>query len=330
MIERRTIARGLGCFLLGLSILASAAARPAQAETYPDRPVKLILPLGAGGVGDITARILADKFTEKFGQRFFVENMPGAGGIVASRATISAAPDGYTLLLATGGIASSVPLYKKFPVDVLKDLAPVSALGYFDCLLVTSAASEYKTLDSFLKAAKASSGKLNIGTISAGGVQNLTANYFKQAAGIDVVVVTFKTTPDAILALLRGDVQMVIDFYAALKGNLDSGKLTAVAWAGPEPSPAIPDLKTAKAQGVTGFEANSWNSIYVKAGTPADIIAKLNKAMAEILADPAVKQKLLALGIDSKASTPEAMDTQMRGDIKKWAKVIDQAGIEKR
>ena len=172
--------------------------------------------------------------------------------------------------------------------------------------------------------------KLNIGTISAGGVQHLTANYFKQAAGIDVVVVPFKTTPDAIVALLRNDVHMVIDFYAALKGQVQSGTLKAVAWAGPTPSPALPDVKTAEAQGVKGFQANSWNSIYVKAGTPQPIIDALNKAVTKFVADPAVKTKLLDLGIDSKSSTPAAMGAQMRGDIKKWAEMIEKAGIEKR
>ncbi|MDO8877344.1 MAG: tripartite tricarboxylate transporter substrate-binding protein [Pseudolabrys sp.] len=322
--------RGLGFFVLAGALLICAGERQAVAQKYPEHPVKIVIPLGPGGVGDITARILAEKLGDKLGQRFVVENMPGAGGITAMRAIIAAPADGYSLLLATGGIASSIPLYKQFPVDVLNELVPVSSLGYFDCILATNGESEFKTLGDFLKAAKASPGKLNIGTISAGGVQHLTANYFKQAAGIDVVVVPFKTTPDAVIALLRNDVHMVIDFYAALKGNMQSGKLRAVAWAGPTPSPAMPELKTAEAQGVKGFQANSWNSIYVKAGTPPAVIETLNKAMHEILADPAIKAKLLDLGIDSKASTPAAMDAQMRGDIKKWAGVIEKAGIEKR
>lgn len=329
-MTKRMMAHGLGFFLLAGALLIGAGERPALAQKYPDHPVKIVIPLGPGGVGDITARILADKLSEKFGQRFVVENMAGPGGIAAMRAVTSQPADGYTLLLATGGIASSIPLFNQFPVDVLKELAPVTALGYFDCLFVTNAQSEFKTLGDFLTAAKASPGKLNIGTISAGGVQHLTANYFKQAAGIDVVVVPFKNTPDAIIALMRNDVNMVIDFYAALKGNVQSGTLRAVAWAGPTPSPAMPELKTAEAQGVKGFQANSWNSIYVKAGTPQPIIDTLNKAVADFVADPGVKAKLLDLGIDSKASTPAAMDAQMRDDIKKWAGVIDKAGIEKR
>lgn len=329
-MTKRMMLRGLGCLLLAGALLIVAGERQALAQKYPDHPVKIVIPLGPGGVGDITARILAEKLGEKLGQRFVVENIAGPGGIAAMRAVTAAPADGHTLMLMTGGIASSIPLFKQFPIDVLAELVPVTALGYFDCLLVTNSQSEFKTLDAFLTAAKANPGKLNIGTISAGGVQHLTANYFKQAAGVDVVVVPFKNTPDAIIALIRNDVNMVIDFYAALKGNVQGGTLSAVAWAGPTPSPAMPQVKTAEAQGVKGFQANSWNSIYVKTGTSPAIIETLNKAVAEIVADPAVKAKLLDLGIDSKASTPAAMDAQMRGDIKKWAGVIERAGIEKR
>jgi tripartite-type tricarboxylate transporter receptor subunit TctC len=329
-MTKQTMLRGLAFFVLAGALLIGAGERPALAQKYPDHPVKIVIPLGPGGVGDITARILADRLTDKMGQRFVVENMAGPGGIAAMRAVTSAQNDGHTLLLMTGGIASSIPLFNQFPVDVAKELMPVTAVGYFDCLLVTNGQSEYKTLGDFLTAAKASPGKLNIGTISAGGVQHLTANYFKQAAGIDVVVVPFKNTPDAIVALMRNDVNMVIDFYAALKGNVQGGTLRAVAWAGPTPSPAMPEVKTAEAQGVKGFQANSWNSIYVKAGTSPAIIEAINKAVSEVLADPDVKSKLLDLGIDSKSSTPAAMDAQLRDDIKKWAGVIDKAGIEKR
>ena len=317
-----------GLLLAGLSLLV-AATQPASAQNYPERPVRIVLPLGAGGVGDITARIVAERLGEKFGQRFIIENMPGVAGITAMRSVISQPNDGYTLMLNTGGIASSMPLFNKFPVDVLNDLTPVSSVGFFDCLLVTGDQSGFKTLGDFIAAAKAKPGVLNIGTISAGGAQNLTANYFKQAAGIDVVIIPFKTTPETIIALMRGDVHMVVDFYAALSGNLTDGKLRPLAWAGSQPSPALPNLKTADAQGVKNFDAVSWNAIYVKTGTPPAIVATLNKAIAEVLADPVVKKKLLDLGVDARSSTPAEIDAKMRSDITKWAKVIDGAGIPK-
>src|SRR4029078_10363104 len=153
---------------------------------------------------------------------------------------------------------------------------------------------------------------------------------FKQASGLDVVIVPFRTTPDAIVALMRNDVGMGIDFYAALKSGLEDNKLRAVAWTGPQPSPALPNVPTALGEGVKGFEAASWNAIYAQAGTPPEVLATLNKAMQEVLAEPDVKKRLLDLGIDSKASTPAEMDAQMRGDITKWTEVIARAAIEKR
>jgi len=310
----------LGCLVLG---------GPAAAQIYPERPVRIVLPLGPGGVGDISARIIADKLSDKFGKRFFIENMPSPDGIVAANTVINAPADGYTLMLLTGGIASSVPQYKQFPFD-LNALTPISSIGYFDPLMVVNAKSAFKTLDDFLMAVREKPGTLNVGTISAGGVQNLTANYFKQASGTDFVIVPFRTTPDTVVALMRNDVQMVIDFYAALKSGLDSGQLRAIAWAGPNRSPVLPDLPTAAEQGVKDFTAASWNSLYAKAGTQQSIIDTLNTALHDVLADPGVKARLLALGIDSKASTPTMMNAQLQDDIKKWAAVIERAGIEKK
>lgn len=316
-------------FIASAALGCAALSRSAWAQAYPDRPVRIVLPLGAGGVGDISARIIADKLSDKFGKRFIIENMPSPDGLVAGRTVLNAPADGYTLLLVTGGIASSVPQYKQFPLDI-GALAPISSIGYFDCLMVVHAKSQFQNLDDFLKAARAKPGTLNVGTISAGGVQNLTANYFKQASNANFVIVPFRTTPDTVVALMRDDVQMVIDFYAPLKSGIDSGQLRAVAWAGPKPSPALPKVATASEQGVKNFQATSWNSLYTRAGTPQTVIDTLNKALHEILADPDVKQRLLALGIDSRASTPAEMGKQFHDDVEQWAQVIDRAGLEKR
>ncbi len=315
--------------LLSMAALGSAAAGgPAFAAAYPTRPVRVIIPFGPGGVGDISIRIVADKLSDKFGKRFYIENMPSPDGIVAGRAVLSAPADGYTLLLVTGGTPASIALYNQFPLD-MKDFAPVSAMGFFDCLMVVNATSPYKSLSDFLAADRAKPGTLNVGTVTAGGLQNLTANYFKQASGANFVIVPFRTTPDATVALLRDDVQMVIDYYAALKPGLAGHQSRAIAWTGSTPSPALPDVKTAGEQGVKNFTASSWNSLYVKAGTPVDIITTLNTALHEVLADPDVKKKLLDLGVDSRASTPEEIDTRLHNDVKKWTEVIARAGIPK-
>lgn len=323
------VRRPLLAALLAATISALSPALAAQAQNYPNRPVRIILPFGAGGVADISSRVIADKLGEKLGQRFVVENMPGAGGITAARSALSATPDGYTLALLTNGTAISVPLFKSLPFDPLKDFVPISTFGYFDCLLIVNAASEFKTLADFVNAARAKPGVLNIGTINIGGTQNLTAELFKATAGIDVVIVPFRTSPEAVVALLRNDVHMMIDFYAALRPGLSDGKTRALAWSGPKRSPALPEIPTAQEAGVPGFEVTSWNALYAPAATPPEVIGTLNQALREILADADVRKRLLDLGIDSKAGSPAEMDAQMRADIKKWGAVIERAGIQK-
>ncbi len=314
--------------LLAMAAFGCAAPGPAVAQSYPSRPVRIIIPFGPGGVGDITIRIVAEKLSDSFGKRFIIENMPSPDGIVAGRTVLAAPADGYTLLLLTGGTAAALALYNKFPLDVFNDFTPISLVGQFDCLMVVSAQSEFHTLADILKAARAKPGALSVGTVTTGGVQSLATNYFKQASGIDFVIVPFRSTPDATVALLRNDVQMVIDFYAPLKPGLEGHQLRALAWTGLARSPALPEVETAREQGIK-FAASSWNSLYAKAGTPPEIVATLNKALHEALADAGVRKRLLELGVESKANTPAEMDAQLRADVKQWAEVIARAGIEK-
>jgi tripartite-type tricarboxylate transporter receptor subunit TctC len=314
--------------LLGLAALG-AAPGVAFAQAYPSRPVRIIIPFGPGGVGDISIRIVAEKVGDIFGRRFIIENMPSPDGIVAGRTVIGAPADGYTLLLLTGGTAAALALYEKFPLDVFKDLTPISLVGQFDCLMVAGAQSDFKTLADFLKAGRAKPGALSVGSVTTGGVQSLTTNYFKQASGIDFVIVPFRTTPDATVALMRNDVQLVIDFYAPLKPGLEGQQLRALAWTGLTRSPALPAVPTAREQGIKDFAASSWNSLYARTGTPPEIVAALNKAVHEALADAGVQKRLLELGVESKANTPAEMDARLRDDAKKWAEVIARAGIER-
>jgi tripartite-type tricarboxylate transporter receptor subunit TctC len=318
---------GLAALALAVTTAGSDAAR-AQAK-FPVHPVRIILPFAPGGVADITARLVADKLSDKFGQRFFIENQPGAGGIAAARSVLGAGPDGYTLALLTNGTAISMSLFEHLPFDPLKDFVPISAIGYFDCVFITDAASPYKTLGDVLKAARDKPGTLNLGSINVGSTQNLTAQLFKSMSGTDIVIVPFRTSPDEVVALLRGDIQIGVDFYAALVPSLTGGKARAVATSGLERSPELPNVPTAIEGGVANFEVTSWNALYAPAGTPKDIIETLNAAITEILADPELKKRALELGIDAKASTPAAMDARMRADVAKWAKVIAQAGIPK-
>ncbi len=325
-MERRHGSVRAALIVIALIALAAPAAR---AETYPSRPVRLVLPFGAGGVADISARVVADKLGDQLGQRFIVDNQPGAGGIAAARTALAAPRDGYTLSLLTNATAISVPLFNNLPFDPLKDFTPISTLGYFDCLFVTNAASEFHSLPDFLKVARAKPGALNVGTVNPGSTQHLTAELFKSTAGVDFVIVPFRTTPEAVLALLRGDIQMVIDFYAGLKPGLVDGKTRAIAWSASTRSPALPDVPTVQEGGVAGFNVTSWNALYAPAGDPPEVVETINRSLRTVLADPDVKRRLLDLGIDSRASTPAELDAQMRADIKKWAGVIERAGIAK-
>lgn len=317
-------------FCAALALPAGLSATPALAQKYPDKPVRIILPFGAGGVADVTTRLVADKLGDKLGQRFVVENNPGAGGIAAARAVMQSPPDGYTLAVFTNGTAVSVGLFKSLPFDPVKDFAPVSAMGYFDIILATNAQGPYKTLGDFIKAAKEKPGTLNIGTIAAGSTQNLAAELFKTTAGINAVIVPFKTSGEALVGLERNDVQMVVEFYAALRGGLEAKKFIPVGTSGVNTAAYLPGAPTVKGAGGGDFEVTSWNAIYAPAGTPADVIRTLSTALNEVLADPEIRKKALDMGIEAKGSTPDEIQARLKSDIEKWGKVIDKAGIEKR
>ncbi len=201
-----------------IAALATLAMAGGAQAAWPDRPVKIVLPFGAGGVADVTARIMADKLSDKLGQRFVIENMPGPGGINAARAVTTAAPDGYTMGLVTNGTAISVAAFNKLPFDPVKEFDMVSTLGLFDLVFAVNAQSETKTLGDFIKAAKAQPGKLNIGTIAVGGTQNLGAELFKSMTGLNVIIVPYKNSPEIVVALLRNDVQMLVEFPAGHPG----------------------------------------------------------------------------------------------------------------
>jgi tripartite-type tricarboxylate transporter receptor subunit TctC len=315
--------------ILGAVALETTALRIAHAQAqFPERPVRIIVPFGTGGIGDLTTRMVSEKLGAKLGQRFMVENMPGPGGIAAARATLSAPADGYTITLLTNGTAISVPLFKHLPFDPLKDFVPISSIGYFDCVFVANAASSYKTLGDFLAAARAKPGTLNIGTINVGSTQNLSAELLKSLAGVNFVIIPFRTSPEALAALMRNDVQMVVDFPAALRSGLVDHKLRAVAATGPVSAKSLGVPAVAEA-GVPGYEARSWNALYASAATPQADIDVLNSALRDVLDDAELKKKAAALGIDTRAGTAAEMTAQMRGDIEKWSQVITQAEIPK-
>ena len=309
--------------------LMMTLAAPAQAK-WPDKPVKIILPFGAGGVADVTARIMAAKLTEKFGQQVLIENMPGPGGINAARAVIQSPPDGYTMAYVTNGTSISVAAFKKLPFDPVKDLKMVSMIGTFDLVFAVDAKSEYKTLSDWIKAANANPGKLNIGTTLLGGTQNLGAELFKSLAGLNAQIVVYKNSPDIVVALLRNDVQMMIDFPPAVQGQVNDNKVRLLASSSPKRSELLPKIPTVDEAGVKGYEVISWNGIGVPKDTPKEIVDTMNKAMREVLGTPEMKAAFAKVGVEARASSPAELEARLVGDIKKWNDVIDKANIPRK
>jgi tripartite-type tricarboxylate transporter receptor subunit TctC len=304
--------------------------REASADTkYPNKAVRVVLPFAAGGVADITARIIAERLGGKLGGRFYVENQPGAGGIAAARTVISSPPDGHTLALLSNGTAISVSLFSNLPYDPLKDFVPISSLGFFDFIFATNSDSEFKTLADFISAAKATPGALNVGTINVGSTQNLSAELLKTAADVDFVIIPYRGTPDLLVSTMQGNLALMIDSYSSMKGNLADKKIRALASSGPVRSESTPDIPTLQEGGVANYDVVSWNALFAPAGTPPEIVKTLNQALREILAEMDVKKRLLELGIEAKASTPDEISARLKSDIEKWRKVIEKAGIQK-
>jgi tripartite-type tricarboxylate transporter receptor subunit TctC len=326
----RTISTMTGAGAVVLSLVTAGLGPASAQQAYPSQPIRFVIAFGPGGVADTTSRLVAEKLSEKLGQRVVVENNPGGGGIAAARAVLSAPADGHTLALLTNGTSISVSLFKNLTFDPVADFAPVSKLGAFEFFFVVKADSPHRSLADLIKAARDSPGKLNIGTVNPGSTQHLSAMMLKSTAGIEFQWVPFKNSPDLLIALLRGDVDAAVDAFAALRGNLDDGKLRALATTAPKRFPLLPDVPPAKEAGAGDFEATAWNGMFVKAGTPPAIVAQLNKAVAEVLADPDIKKRLLDMGIIADPSSPEALAAFFKADVAKWAEVIEKNKIEKR
>lgn len=308
----------------------AAVAGPAlAADPFPTKPLRVVVPFGPGGVGDLTARIVAAELGKSLGQTVTIENRPGAGGVVAADTVARAAPDGHTMFLMSNGSAVTASLFKSLPFDMVKDFTPVSTLGYFDIAVVVPAESPFKTLGELVAYAKANPNKLNIGSINIGSTQNLAAELFKSAAGIDAQIVPFNGSPALIGAMRGKQVDVGVEILAPALTHIKSGAFRALAVTGQKRSVVLPEVPTAEEAGVKGFVASSWNALAVPAKTPRAVVERLNRDIVTALANPEVRQKLLALNIDAQSSTPEQNADLLVNDIKRWAGVIERAGIEK-
>lgn len=315
-----------------LSSLALLAVLPAAAlaqGAFPERPVRIIIPFGPGGLADITMRTLGERLTPLLGQQVVVENMPGAGGVTAALAAKKAKPDGHTLLVVVNGSAIAKSLFKQLPYDVEKDFAPVSLVTYFDLLILVNPKSKYGSLKDLIAAAKASPGKLNFATINPGSTQNLSAQLFKSVAGVDATIVPFRTSADAAAAVVSGEVDAVFESYAAMKGLVSGARLKPLASTATRSFGYLPELPTVMQAGLPNYEVSGWNALAAPAGTPAQAIAILNRHINTVIAQPDFKAKLLDFGTLAYAGTPEELRAQLAKDVVKWREVIEKAGIPK-
>lgn len=301
----------------------------AFAQTFPSKPVRIVLPFGPGGIADIVTRTIAPAMGQGLGEQVIIENAPGAGGIRAAQIVARAEPDGHTLLLLTNGNAVSQALFKSLPYDPVNDFAMISTLGFFSMVIVTRSESPAKTLQDMIAMAKASPGKLNIGTITPGGTQHLAAEFFRSTVGIDVSVIPHKTTGEVIVAARNGTVDLAVDFVGPLLSNIRSGALRPLAVTAAKRFPGLPDVPTVMESGVAGYDVAAWNGLAAPAKTPPAVIERIRQELVKALEAPEVKKRFGELGIDTRTSTPEELREFFISESKRWARVVEMAKIPK-
>ena len=327
-MKRRSFTHSLISAAAGAALLTGFVTS-AQAEGLSNRPIRIVVPFGAGGVADVTARVVAQQLSTQLGQPVVIDNKPSAGGIVAADTVAKSAPDGHTLFLMSNGSAVTVNLFNNLPFDMVKDFTPVSTLGYFDIGVITDATSPFKNLGELVSYAKANPGKLNLGSINVGSTQHLAAELFKTTAGIDAQIVPFNGTPAVVTALRGKQIDAAVEILTPIMGQINSKAVNLLAVTGEKRSPLLPNVPTAQESGVKGFVASSWNALAAPSKTPAPVIARLNKEINAAVNNPEVAKKLRELNVQAQASTPEQTAKLLQSEIKRWGDVITTAKIAK-
>jgi tripartite-type tricarboxylate transporter receptor subunit TctC len=315
--------------VLALATLPVALTTASAQDKFPSRAVRIVSPFPAGAVSDISLRILAERLGPRLGTQVVIENVPTGGGVAAAKAVITSPPDGHTLALLSNATAVSAALFKKLPYDPLKDFVPVGGVSDFSYVFLTNAKSNLRSLADVIAAARANPGKLNVGTTTVGSTNHLAANLWRSMSGLDVVIVPFRTPGDLVTAVIRGDVDVVIQSFGALKSYVEGGQLRALASTNPQRAAYARDIPTMDEAGVKGFDVVTWNGFYAPANTPADVAAQLNREIRATLGDAELIRRFHDLGLETLPSTPEALQARMQDEIAKWGKVIAEAGIPK-
>lgn len=317
-------------FLRYSALTASlAAAGSALAQAWPERPIKIVQGFAPGGNADNIARAVSAEMTKGLNQSFVVEAQSGAGGTIASTAVSRARPDGYTLLLATGGHAVAAAIYNNPGYRAAQDYEMVGTITYFPFLIVTTADSKLPGLAALLSQARANPGKVAYGTAGIGSTHHLAGELLASMSRTDLLHVPYRGDSASLTALLAGDIPMIIAPPTAVMPNIRGGKLRAIAVTGPARWPGLPDVPTVAEQGVAGYDVRSWAGLMAPAGTPRPIIDRLNAELLKALQVPSVRARLEEMGGEARGSTPEEMRAMVAAETQKWTQVVADAKIPK-
>jgi tripartite-type tricarboxylate transporter receptor subunit TctC len=323
MNQRRFFLR----FLLSFSCLGFGSV--AQAQSFPSKPLRLIVPFAVGGSSDVMARGLAKQLSDQMGTQVVVENRPGGGGGVAMEAVVKSAADGHTLLYGTIGTNSVAPvLFKNLPVDPVRDLLPVSLLALNPSVLIVNANLPIHTLGELIAYAKANPGKLSYASAGNGSISHLATELLKTTAQIDVLHIPYKGGGAASSDLLAGNVSMMIETITNAMTLVKSGKVRAIANSGSKRWPTAPDLPTFIESGVPGFQVDSWTGLFVASGTPKPLVDRLNAELVKAARDPSYRAAMNNIGVEAASSSPEAFASFVRAEMNKWAQVVQITGTK--
>lgn len=310
-------------------VMACVSGTPSFAQDYPGKPVRVVQGYAAGGNADMIARIVSAEMARELKQPFIVEAQTGAGGTIAAGAVARSRPDGYTLLLATGGHAVADALYQQLKYESVDSFQMVSTVTYFPFLLVVSADSPYSTLSELLDAARTDVNRISFGSAGIGTTHHLAGELLNSSAKVKMMHVPYRGDAASVVGLMGKEVDMVIAPPTAVMSHIQAGKLKVLATTGPERWPDLPDLQTVAEQGVSGYDVRSWAGFMAPAGTPAPIVATLNNAIKNALDVQEVQAKLQNMGGEATGSTPEEMTAMLSNEVKKWKAVAMDAGITK-
>ena len=308
--------------------LFAAALPSAQAQTWPSRPIRIVVPFAPGGSTDIFARLVGDRLATALGQPVVIDNKPGAGGNIGADTVAKAPPDGYTLLMATTGVmAINNAMYKNPGYDAEKDLKPVIYIASITNVLIVPADSPLKSVGDVVAAAKAAPGKLSFASSGSGASTHMSAELFRLMTGTNLLHIPYKGSGQAMPDVISGRVTMMFENMPGAVGHIKAGKVRVLGVTGLQRTPALPDVKTVAESGVPGYESLSWSGIAAPAATPPEVVARLNREINAILAQPDMRQKLAEQGAEAVGGTPEAFGEHIARERVKWSKVVREAGI---